>query len=236
MVRKRVLAAALVAATLAVLLVGMWARSVATEAAAGVRMRSVLVARSSVDVGTPVARAEKVFESRDLPGDMIPAGAMARGEVSSDQVVAVPILPGQVVQKAMFGTAAASGGLPIRSGRLGVSVRLDDPERVAGFVRPGSQVAVLATIANPGGEKTTKVLLARVDVAAVGPTTAVTTGDQKEPDEPVPSAILTLSVSQVQAEKLVYARTAGDLCLALLSKDSAVSARGTGVTDKNLFD
>lgn len=236
MVRKRVLAAALVAATLAVLLVGMWARSLATEAAAGARMRSVLVARSSVDVGTPVERAEQVFESRDVPGDLVPAGAMARGDVNSGQVVAVPILPGQVVQKAMFGAAAASGGLPIKSGRLGVSVRLDDPERVAGFVRPGSQVAVLATIANPGGDKTTKVLLDRVDVAAVGPTTAVTAADQKETDESVPSAILTLSVSQAQAEKLVFARTAGDLCLALLGKDSTVSTHGAGVTDKNLFD
>ncbi|MDP4015077.1 MAG: Flp pilus assembly protein CpaB [Candidatus Nanopelagicales bacterium] len=234
--RRQALAGALALATLAVVLIGFWSKSVAEQASSSVETSTVLVAREAVDVGTPVAQARDSFEVRQVPGSAVPEGALADLGGMAGQVVAVPILPGQVVQQAMIGSSASAGGLPIKKEHLGVSVRLDDPERVAGFVRPGSQVAILATVVGSGGDRITRVLLDRVDVAAVGPTTAVATASGTGDDKPVPAAILTLSVNQAQAQKLVFAQTAGDLYFALLTQDSVVSTRTRGVTDKNLFD
>ena len=45
--------------------------------------------------------------------------------------------------------AGTSGALPIPSGKVAMSVQLGDPQRVAGFVKPGSEIAVFVTIAQP---------------------------------------------------------------------------------------
>lgn len=230
------MAASLAVASVAVILIGLWSRSVSSEAVGAVTLSPALVAREAVDIGTPVSQAAGSFETRELPQGAVPEGAVVDLTGFVEQVVAVPILPGQVVQEAMLGSAASSGGLPIQRENLGLSVRLDDPERVAGFVRPGSQVAVFATIVDADGMRATSVLVDRVDVAAVGPTTAVATASPGDDATPVPVAILTLSVDQVQAQKLVFAQTVGDLYFALLTQDSVVSTRGRSVTEKNLFN
>ena len=50
---------------------------------------------------------------------------------------------------------------------MAVAVQLDDAQRVAGFVEPGSEVAVFATVDNDGTTET-NLMLPRATVAAVG--------------------------------------------------------------------
>lgn len=121
---------------------------------------------------------------------------------------------------------------------MAVSVQLSDPARVAGFVGPGSEVAVFLSvddstsvgIGGAGGSGATggltAVLLPRVKVLAAGQSTTITqtttTTEGEATTEQLPRAILTLALNQEEATKIVQAQRAGELYFALLTKESAV--------------
>jgi len=119
------------------------------------------------------------------------------------------------------------------------SIQLGDPQRVAGFVSPGSDVAVLATVTGLPGTTgpVTRTLLPKASVIAVGPTTVVTkttSSGEAANTEQIPTAILTLALTQHQAEQVRWAAENGQLSLVLLSKDSkVVPSQGVNIT--NLF-
>src|SRR4051812_6947790 len=93
------------------------------------------------------------------------------------------IYPGEQIIQAKWGeSAAVASALQIPDENMAASVNLTDPARVAGFVNPGSQVAVFWTGVNgvapvDGAAPTTmtKILLTRVTVLGVGSTTPVST-------------------------------------------------------------
>ena len=127
---------------------------------------------------------------------------------------------------------------------MAVSVQLGDPERVAGFVTNGSEVAVFVTVANTDPTTqarlpdATEVLLTRVTVIGVGNTSVVTqtstdtTGQQNT--EQIPKTILTLAVTQDQATRLIHAAQKGALYFALLTPTSKV-ATGGRIDSSNLL-
>jgi pilus assembly protein CpaB len=229
--RSALLAAAIAIAALGTFLVYLYVQSIQQNAYADQDPVTVLVAKETVQVGTSGGAAVDggAFEETVLPRGVVPADSVADAAVVAANVAVTTILPGQVIQESMFGEKAVNGQLPLEKGDIAVSVQLGDPQRVAGFVQPGSQVAVFATV-----DDSTKLLLASVDVAAVGPTTAVKESGNGNA-ESIPTAILTLSLSQGQAEKLVYAQANGDLYLGLQNASSDVSKSG-GANSGNLFN
>ena len=120
---------------------------------------------------------------------------------------------------------------------MAMSVELTDFERVAGFVNPGSEVAIFGTAAAPvrrlpdGTEQTlssvTRIILARVPVIGVGTTSVTsrttTTDEGEQVTEEVPRTILTVAVTQEEAEKLVLADRTTDLTFALLGERDQVA-------------
>jgi pilus assembly protein CpaB len=111
---------------------------------------------------------------------------------------------------------------------------------VAGFVVPGSEVAVFATLpttAGAGGQQSeeTGVLLPSVEVIGVGASTLstqTTTTDQGEQTtEEIPRAILTLEVDQLQAQKIINAQSGGSLYVALRGEDANVRVSKPIVTE-----
>jgi pilus assembly protein CpaB len=156
-----------------------------------------------------------------------------------------------------FGTAGSTQALPLPDGTIAVSVQLSDPARVAGFVAPGSHVAVFATVDQPStatptpratanqaattgasDAKLTAVLLPKAEVIAVGATTVVpvktTTSSGNEQTEPIPKTILTLALAPGDAQKLVYASQQGELYFGLTTDKSGVT-KAPGTTLDNLF-
>ena len=150
----------------------------------------------------------------------------------ADLVTLGSVFQGQVLLQPMFGDVqAASGGLTLPPGTMGVAVRLGDPERVAGFVQPGSTVAIFSTTTEvPGGDAAaegplTSLLLERVPVVAVGPTTistTTTTTEEATNAEEIPTAILTLALNQEQAQKVILATSVSPMYFALLNQESEV--------------
>jgi len=210
----------------------------------GVLTVSVLVAKNSVAIGTTgqAAADAGAFEQKQLPQAAVPADALSDIAPVATEVTITSILPGQVIQPGMFAAAASgSTSLSIPPGQMAVAVQLSDPSRVAGFVTPGSQVAVMVHLGAFGTTQSsvglTRMLIPRATVLAVGPTTVVnqsTGSGSTATNSSIPAAILTLALSQPDAERVVTGSTQGTLWLGLLT-DKSKTAPDQGVTQGNVF-
>ena len=212
-------------------------------------------------------RAEKKFDTTEVleatavinPGEKIEdaqaAGKLALKSVSQDalldgyqtttdplagSVALGTIFPGEQIIAAKWGASAAvQSSLQIPDGMMAASVNLPAPGRVAGFVNPGSQVAVFMSGTNPDSSQPfTRLLLERVTVLGVGSTTPVstTTTDQSgaSTTEQLPRTLITLALTQPQVEKVTFAAANGELSFALLTDKSAVQP-DTGMDATQLF-
>jgi pilus assembly protein CpaB len=246
--RTLLLIAALVVAALGTLLVWMYAQNADSNAQKGQTLKSVLVAKTKIEVGTSgaAAAADGAFEQVSVPESALAENSLSDASPIADQVAIVPVFPGQQIISPQWGTSGSTSGLSIPKGQIALSVQLGDPERVAGFVSPGSTVAIFTTGttgAGAVGSASVRLLLDKIEVLAVGPTTLVSAASSagSANTEAIPSAILTLSVTQDQAQKIIYAsgKTGGatytGLYFALMNADSEVTVTNPGANSTNLF-
>ncbi|HEU0131921.1 MAG TPA: Flp pilus assembly protein CpaB [Mycobacteriales bacterium] len=239
--RTLLLIAALVVAALGTTLVFAYVNRTDERALRDQEPVNVLVAKSLIRAGTTGAQAEGQgsFKLQAVPRSALVTGYLQDARSIGDLIAVSDIYPGEQIIPQKFAAAGTSGVLPIPSGKVGMSFQLGDPQRVAGFVRPGSDVAVFLTVSGPaaGAGATgpvTRLLLPKLSVLAVGPTTLRPASNGDTNTEAVPTAILTLAVDQTQGQKMIFASQSGTLYFALLSKDSKV-APGPGTDARNLF-
>jgi pilus assembly protein CpaB len=239
--RTVLLIAALVVAALGTAMVFIYIKNYTATEDEGAQFKTVLVATDTIAAGTTSEAASEAgsFSTQQWQEQTIPEGAISDPAAIANLVALAPVFPGQAILTQMFGSPGeAGGGLAIPKGEIAVSVELGDPNRVAGFVAPGSEVAVFATLDDAAGNQKTQLLLPRSTVIAVGPTTVSTvtttqaTGDQNV--EEISRAILTLALSQEDSQKIIYAQAQGDLYFGLLSDDSQVRP-GRPTNTGNLF-
>ena len=82
------------------------------------------------------------------------------------------VFPNEQITASKFGSPGEQDTLTMPTGKFAISVNLSDTGRVAGFVSPGSEVALfLNGPTGDSGEEGTRVLLPEVQVIAVGQTT-----------------------------------------------------------------
>jgi pilus assembly protein CpaB len=236
------LVAAFVVAALGTLLVFVYVDRVDERALKDQQPVEVLVAKTRIAAGTTAQQAEQqgAFRLQRIPVSATVPGYLRDPRPISGRVAVSDIFPGEQIVPEKFAEPGATSALPIPDDRLATSVQLGDPQRVAGFVAPGSDVAVFVTIDTPPvggrpGREATRLLLPKAGVIAVGPTTLRPSADGEGNQESVPTAILTLAVTQAEAEKLVYAAENGNLWFALRTKDSKVEP-GPGTDITTLFD
>lgn len=238
--RIALLIAALIIAGLGTGLVYAYVKSADNRAIQAQAPVTVLVAKVPIAAGTRVLDAANAgsFEAQELPAESVAPGALSSVQSLSESVAVTPILPGQQILSAMFGATAGVSTvttLQLPAGQIAVSVQFGDPQRVAGFVVPGSDVVVFLSGAIGGTPDTTRVLIPRAKVVAAGPTTVTPPADPAQANvEPFPKALLTLALAQADAEKIIFASTKGTLYLGLLNGASK-TAPAPGVTAGNLF-
>jgi pilus assembly protein CpaB len=240
MARKSILATvAVVIAAVGALLVFMYARGADARASADVAVQQVLVSTAQVAAGEKVedAIADGKFELAQLPASAILPGALTDTDGIADQVANAAIYPGEQLVPQKFGAAGSSSSLSIAKNQLAVSLQLTDPDRVAGFLSPGASVAIYVSDVDPE-DPSTRMLLEKVTVLGVGQTTTATstttTDAGAETTEVIPTTILTLSVDQTDAGKVIYASKHGQLTFALLT-DGSVTSPDPGTDLDNLF-
>jgi pilus assembly protein CpaB len=202
-----------------------------------------------------VLEATAIIEPGETIEDAQAAGKLAIAEVTRDQLLngyqtntdgiagtkaMQTIYPGEQIVSDKFGAGVAAGSaLPIPDDKIAISVNLTDPSRVAGFVNPGSEVAIFLTGTDEGdGTGYSRLLLPRVSVLGVGNTTPVSTTTTDETGasttEQLPRTLLTISVDQRQAEKVLFAQGNGELAFGLLTESSLVNP-GEAMTFDLLF-
>ncbi len=236
--RSVLLISALAVAALGTVLVFLYANQARTEGLAAAEPVQVLVATDTIPAGTSGSALVEsgAVELRELPTASVPANALSDLQPVSSLFTSGVVYPGQVLLSPMFTSPDAVTALSLPEGTLGMSVSLADPNRVAGFVTPGSEVAVFVTI-DANGTNSTNTLLNRVKVVAVGPATVATrteSSGETTNTEQISKAILTLAVSEDQAKRLAYAAEQGSLHFALLDPSSQVSGGGA-INSTNIF-
>lgn len=246
--RRRILViAAALTATLGTVLVFLYARGADSRAQRQYDTVEVLVATAEIPRGESIQAAATAGK---LARRAVPQGSvLADAETSTDGIESLvaltTIYPGeQIVPQKLGDTAAEDSPLVIPEKAIAMSVQLTDPARVAGFVGIGSDVAVFVNGTDPtSGAAFSRLLLPRVTVLAVGSTAptpvagdaAAAGGEQPAVAETLPNTLLTLALTQRQAEQVLVGQTVGELSVALLTDSSAVSAKGGGVDYTDLF-
>jgi pilus assembly protein CpaB len=237
--RRILLVAAAVVAALGATLVFLYVRGAETRAEEKFETVDVLVATQRIEAGeaTTASYQSGKIALKPIPRDQVLAGATSDGQVFTDLTALSTIYPGEQLIPEKFGGASeveAETSLPIPKGNLAISVNLTDTARVAGFVNPGSEVAIFLS-----DEALTRLLLDRVTVIGVGSTTQVTT-TTTDPEgaqtvEQLPRTLLTLSLDQEQVEKVLFAQTHGELAFGLLTGESKIQP-GPGTTSQDLLE
>jgi len=201
----------------------------------------VLKAVAQIEPGETLADASAAgkIELDDVPAEERLDGALVSIGESGSLVALSTIYPNEQVTTSKFGTPGEQQALTVPKGSFAISVNLSDTGRVAGFVSPGSEVALfLNGPIGRGGAEETRLLEPKVQVIAVAQTTMTTatttaeTGDQTT--ESLPQTLFTLAVNQEQAERILFASTHGELSFGLLDEDSKVKP-GPGVSLSTLF-
>jgi pilus assembly protein CpaB len=254
---------ALVAVAVVLALVGTfavynYAHHADQRAVAKTRSATVLVAQKAVPAGTSWGDVLKgnYLQQEKVPVDSAPSSAISSlaASVPVEEVATADISAGQIVLRQTFGEKSVTTGiLAIPGGKLAISVTMASNADVAGFVQNGSEVAIFTTFklapaktsaGTPaastgavGGTDlyATKLLFARVDVIATsqappgdlngGKTNATGTGN---------GVLVTLALTQAEAERIILAQQVGQLYLGLLSNTSVTAADG-GVTNVAAF-
>lgn len=201
----------------------------------------VLKAVAQIEPGESLAQAQAAgkLELTDVPSVQLLDGAMNSIGENGAQVALTRVFPNEQITASKFGSPGEQDALSMPDGQFAISVNLSDTGRVAGFVSPGSRVAIfLNGPVGPNGEDGTRLLLPDVKVIAVGATTVTTATTTSEggaqTTEQLPRTLFTLAVDQDKAQKILYAATHGELSFGLLNDKSKV-APGPGVTQANLF-
>lgn len=245
--RVVVVAVALLLGVVGTTAVAAYVKSADARASSAQQTVQVFAAKALIPAGTTGVAAEQqgLVVQQQVPIKLVPSGAVTDLN-SVAGLVAINDIPAQQVLLAqLFTTDRRGGALTVPDGRMAVTVELKQlTQRVAGFVTPGSEVAVFdnygATAAPSGSSAgtsagsssgvTTRVLIPRVEVIAVGPN-ALT---KSQTDPAVTTTLMTLALNQKQSEQVIRAAQTDELYFALLTPHSKVTP-SAGINATNLF-
>jgi pilus assembly protein CpaB len=234
--RTVLLVAALVIAALGTTMVFLYVQGVNNQATHEQDPVSVLVAKKTIEPGTSYKDASDhaSFEKKTISRDALVAGALGSTAPLVGKVTTTTIYPGQQIIPQMFGASGQVSTLNVPNDKLAISVQLDDPAQVAGFVDAGTSVAIFLTSAAKGGA--TRLLLPKVLVLAIGNKTATPQDTTTNGTEAaVPTTILTIAVDQQDYQRVLFGSTHGRLNLGLLGKDFTPSLAVPPTSEANLF-
>jgi|SRR5262245_31861200 len=204
-----------------------------TPAAQAAAVPTTSVAVAQADIGTATSLTLADLKLVDWPTAHVPTGAITTLAAAEGRVTRRPITAGEPVLEGALFEKGAEGGLPavISPDHRGVSVKVDSVIGVAGFVKPGAKVDVLATVRRVDTHDAlpySKTILQDVKVLAI---------DQKLEEardgEAQLVSVVTLEVTPEQAQKLIYSAHEGRLQLALRTPgdEKIEELASTGVAD-----
>lgn len=218
------------------------------RALAGMQAVDVLVAGKAVPAGTAAGSAlqQGLLTIERMPASSVPADAVhAIGADLSSLVLNHPLQPGELLLRpALAAAVQLTSGMVIPPGMVAVTALFCAPEAVAGAVQANSQIAVFDTVVSgasgqmsgqpacsgphqeaAGVTARTRVVLARVQVLSTGVSAAsgqvtAAAGTLSGQSGTGGTMLVTVALSQANAEKLIQIEESGLPYLALLSSSS----------------
>ena len=240
--RRILLVVAVLVAALGSALVFLYTKGADTRAEERFETVEVLQATALIEPGEKIedAQAAGKVAPKAVSRDSLLEGYQTTTDQMAGTVALGTIYPGEQIISAKWGVSASvQSSLQIPETNMAISVNLTDPSRVAGFVNPGSEVAIFLTGAEATGLSYTRLVLERVTVLGVGSTTPVSTtttdASGASTTEQLPRTLMTLSVNQNQAEKVLFAQSTGELAFGLLTEESVVAPDPGPMTFETLF-
>ncbi|MDO8589093.1 MAG: Flp pilus assembly protein CpaB [Armatimonadota bacterium] len=231
--RRNVLVLACLLGLTAAVLVGIYVRN-ATNGGRNGGQVPVVVATQPIAPSTVI----EAYMVRKTNAEMAstPQGAAANEQDVIGKVAVAGVMKDQPIMAALVQPKSVSLGLAyaVPAGQRAVTVALDPIIGVAGFLKPGNHVDVLATFNINDGSVTKTVLQDQVLLATGSQVSAVVdpsgkAGEAKE----MPNA--TLAVDPVDAERLILAESKGKLRLALRAQGDIVRVPTPGVNSRALI-
>lgn len=174
-----------------------------------VEREPVIVASQEIPAGTPIE--EQHITSKLLEVEWRNEGQFSTAEELIGQVVATTIFPGEVLHQNRLAVAGEGSTLAslIPENKRAVTIRVNDVIGVAGFLLPGNRVDVLNTIKYSATSASTLTVLKDIKVLAVDQTA------RSKENKPIIVRAVTLEVSPKDAEKLLTAKSKGEIQLTL---------------------
>lgn len=194
-------------------------------AAPSVAMTTVVVAKSAMGLGTPLAREK--LEEAPWPEANVPAGSYKTiDEFLAGHQVRVALTAIAENEPVLKGKASGDGerfGLAtiLEPGKKAITIRINDVVGVGGFVLPGDRVDVLVTNdakASKDAGPYTDLLLQNMRVLAIDQTF-----DPAHKD-PILGRTVTVEASLEEAQQITLASTIGSLSLVLRNNGSTAIA------------
>jgi pilus assembly protein CpaB len=241
--RTILLIVAVVIAALGASMVFLYVQGVEADAHEGTEMVEVLAATGRIESGESIEQAQKAgkLDLVEVPRETVLPDTMVDTSSIAGKVALTTIFPGEQILRQRFGEVGSEEKVTIPKGTEAVSVQLTDPARVAGMVAPGNRVSIYwSKDSDDNIPSYTRLLLQDVQVVGVGDTTLLSStqtdkDEGTETTEQIPTTILTLALTQDQAERVIYGAKFGELALGLLNDDSKPK-KSQGVTEENLFE
>jgi len=213
---KQTLIVAVALGVVAALFAGLWFHGKEKALDAMSAPAPALVAAQYIASGARIDRT--LVEVKQVPRAFIQPGALRSPEEADGQVALAPIAPGEQVMANKLTMTGVALALAVPPGKRAVTVAVDQAGGVAGLLKPGDLVDVLATV-EEGAQPKTFVLMQVAPVLAVGRTfSAKPAGEEKEgvfgrADE----GTVTLAALPYEAEQLTHLEQVGRLKLVLRS-------------------
>ncbi len=234
--RKLLLVVAAIIAALGTGLVYLYVQGADDRARDRVVGVEVVTAAATITPGESIEQAQAAgkLTRTKVPQDQVIEGAMSDTSQVSEMSANTTIYAGEQIIGSKFsnGPVAAQSSLAIPDGMVAMSVQLDDPARVAGFVNPGSEIALFTNASGGDGAKGfpdqpwVRLVSPKVTVIGVGSTTTVSTTTTDETGtattEQMPRTLMTLAVNQEEAERVSLAYKNSDIWFALRTEKSKV--------------
>lgn len=246
-----VIALALVLAGIATVLAVNYVNSARSEVAASSEPIEVLVAQEDIPRGMSAEElmAKEMIALEEVPQRYVAADAISSTRAIEGQVLSAPLSKGEQVTSTRFSLPSTAGlAYSVPSDHVAIAIPVDEVRGISSLVRPGDRVAIFVTFEPEGDTETaiTRLLLPEAKVVAVG---AALTAEQSRPttdekggvlaaseEEKAAPRFMTLSVTPIDAERLVFSEEIGSVWVTLLPATAEVAPTAPGRSLQTIFE
>src|ERR1700688_2612195 len=191
----------------------------------------IVVAAIPMTLGTRLDA--KSLQLIPWPGGEPVAGMFTRIEDVTNRALITSVVENEPILEGKLASLQSGAGLSatIPEGMRALSVAVNDVVAVAGFVGPGTMVALLVTAPASGGQNVTLTILENVRVLAAGQKV-----EQDREGKPQTVPIITLLLTPQDAAKVTMASSQGRIQLALRNTIDSKAVSPAPVFQAALFN